>query len=152
MPNTTQEFLAESSEKASQQLLEAYLQLPEEKRNWKPAETSRPALDMIVEIALLNEYTAKVIEARAWDFEAVAAYPKEKEAALSWPWEKIEEQVKSSTAHAAAAMRATPDEALGKEMDTSFGKMTLKDLMTYPYWNMSYHLGQVNYIAGLLGK
>jgi hypothetical protein len=29
--------------------------------------------------------------------------------------------------------------------------MTLANIIAYPYWNMSYHEGQVNYIASMLG-
>jgi hypothetical protein len=28
--------------------------------------------------------------------------------------------------------------------------MTLEQIMSYPYWNMCYHEGQVNYIAAML--
>jgi len=31
------------------------------------------------------------------------------------------------------------------------GNQSLAEVMAYPYWNMSYHQGQINYIASLLG-
>ena len=29
--------------------------------------------------------------------------------------------------------------------------MTLAQVIAYPHWNMSYHEGQINYIASMLG-
>ena len=79
MSKHLQNFLAGAAEKAAVDLEAALLRLPEEKRSWSPAETSRSAVDQIAECAILNGMTVEMITGRAWpanyDFEQ---YLKEK--------------------------------------------------------------------------
>jgi hypothetical protein len=32
-----------------------------------------------------------------------------------------------------------------------WGPMTVSQILGYPFWNMCYHEGQINYIASMLG-
>jgi hypothetical protein len=45
----------------------------------------------------------------------------------------------------------THDSDLGIEIEMPCGAMTLEQIVSYPYWNMCYHEGQINYIASMLG-
>ena len=54
-------------------------------------------------------------------------------------------------AKATAAIRSVPDADLEVKIDMPWGLMTLAQLMAYAQWNMTYHLGQINYIASVLG-
>jgi len=43
-----------------------------------------------------------------------------------------------------------PDEMLSAEMLSPWGPMAMTEIVSYPYWNMTYHLGQINFIASVL--
>jgi len=36
------------------------------------------------------------------------------------------------------------------EVQMPWGMMTLAQIISYPYWDMSYHEGQINYLASML--
>ena len=40
---------------------------------------------------------------------------------------------------------------MGVEIPMPWGPMTIGRMITYPQWNMTYHEGQINYLASLLG-
>ena len=61
----------------------------------------------------------------------------------------LRELLEANTQRVAAVIRATPDDAMGVKIDTPYGVMTIAQSIAYPYWNMSYHQGQINYIASL---
>ena len=66
MPNSLQVFLTAAPHKAAADLVTALLRLPEEKRDWSPAETARTAIDRVAECAILNGKTASLIRTRIW--------------------------------------------------------------------------------------
>lgn len=151
MPNTLQDFLAVATQKAADDLKAALLRLPEDKRDWCPMAKARTALDQVAECALLNGGTVDLIRDRIWpkDFD-FAAFEQSKvdltrnEAALL-------SLLEQNTAKVIAAMHTVPDDELGSEIQMPWGSMPLAQLLAYPYWNMSYHEGQINYIASMVG-
>lgn len=108
------------------------------------------ALDMVAECALLNESSAWVIQNRAWsaDFD-VAAYKRTK-AALCHDWPALELLLETNTAKVIAAIRAVPDSDRGVAVAMPWGQVPVTQLLCFAYWNMTYHEGQINYIASLL--
>ena len=151
MPNTVQEFLADATQKAATVLEAAFLNLPEDKRAWSSADSARTALDQMAECALLCGNTADLIESRQWpETFSFEEYARDK-AALAQNWDSVKPLLDKNVAKAAAVIRAFPDEDLEISVDMPWGPMTLAQIMTYPHWNMSYHLGQINYIASILG-
>lgn len=151
MSHILQNYLADAAQKAAVDLETALLRLPAEKRDWVPMGQARSAADMVAECALLNKNTAQTIEDRAFpvDFD-FAGYTRKKAELLAHP-EDLLPLLHENTAHAVAIIRAVPDEALGTLVEMPWGPMTLTQLISYPYWNMSYHEGQINYIASLIG-
>lgn len=146
-----QEFLAYSAENAATDLEAALLKFPVEKRAWVPADTSRSALDLIAECALLNDSTATVITNRAWpqDYDLdqfVAA-----KAELVGDWERLRVLLHENTTKIAAVIRVVPAEDFQMAIQLPWRAMPLVEILAYPYWNMTYHLGQINYIASMLG-
>jgi len=147
-----QEFQAEAARKCAANLEAALLRVPEEKRAWSPAETARTALDQVAECAILNGSTADLIESRVWpaasnDFEA---YRRRKEE-LARDWSAVKAMLDANTERMTAAIRAVPDADLGVQIEMPWGPMTLAEIIAYPQWNMTYHEGQINYIASILG-
>ncbi|MBV9868329.1 MAG: hypothetical protein JO316_23490 [Abitibacteriaceae bacterium] len=132
-------------------MITALLRLPEDKRNWSPETTSRTAQDMVAECAILNGSTADVITNRTFpaDFD-FADYGRQK-AVLAQHGDAVQSLLQENTARAIAAIRAVPDEDLQVEVQMPWGPMALAQIISYPYWNMSYHEGQINYVASMLG-
>jgi len=151
MPHTLQEFLALAVQKAAADLETALLRLPEDKRNWRPAEQSRTALDQVAECAILNGSTVDLIETRVFsaDFD-YAEFTRAKDE-LSQDWDALRSLLHENTSRVVAAIRALPDADLDIQVNMPWGPMTLAQVIAYPYWNMTYHEGQINYIASMLG-
>ena len=152
MTNTLQGFLAAATEKAAADLAEAFIALPEDKRLWSPTEGARPAIDLVAECALLTGYTAGLLQPRSWPDGQYDLFFAEKAEAIAQGWDEIHPRLMDSARRLAAAIAAVPEAELADEVEIPWGKQTVQQLTTYPYWNMSYHLGQVNYIASLLGR
>jgi hypothetical protein len=149
MSITQQDFLANSTEQAAKNLFAALLALPEEKRGWRPADTARTALELVAECAQNNAYTADLIENRTWNAPIHDEYLTIQKGIAAKPLSELEALLQENTRRIVAVIRATPDDAMPVTLDTPFGAMTVADSAAYPYWNMSYHEGQINYIASL---
>ncbi len=151
MPHTLQDFLASATLKAAADLETALLRIPEDKRGWSVMGDARTALDMAAECAMLCSSTAELMKSRVWDTNFdFAEYVRTKDE-LAKDWNAVKELLAKNTAFAIDSINAIPDEALSAEITMPFGTMTLAQIAAYPYWNMSYHEGQINYIASMLG-
>jgi uncharacterized damage-inducible protein DinB len=59
--------------------------------------------------------------------------------------------LKENSTKTADAIRSVKDEDLDIVISMMWGDYKLSDVLAYPYWNTSYHQGQINYIASMLG-
>jgi hypothetical protein len=151
MSHTLQEFLSAAIPKAAEDLEAAMLRLPEDKRGWSPMGKARTALDQAAECAILNGHTVELIKTKTWSMGGdFSEYEKEK-AELSKDWSAVQALLHENTAKVAEAVRSVPDEDLGIEITMPWGPMTIAKVIAYPFWNMCYHEGQINYIASMLG-
>ena len=150
MSNTLQEFLAEATQKAAADLEAAVLRVPEDKRSWSPMDKARTALDQAAECAMLNGFGAELITTRVWSMNDFGAYQQAK-AELAKDWNAVKALLDENTPKLIAAIKAAPDADLGVEIPMPWGSESLAKVLAYPYWNMSYHEGQINYIASMLG-
>jgi hypothetical protein len=152
MSNSLQNFLARATQRAANDLSEAFLRLPEDKRNWVPEGQARTAIDQVAEVAILNGSTAELIQSRKWDDKAgMDEFFKAKAALVDAGWDKVKSTLDVNTPRAVAAIQALPESDLGVEVQMPWGPMTLEQIISYPYWNACYHEGQINYIASMLG-
>ena len=151
MTSTVQEFLAMSTENAKNELVQALLNLPEDKRAWSPSATARTALDMVAECAINNGFTVGLIESHEWPKRDWPTYQSEKAELAAGDWGALRTLLEKNTEQAIAAIRAVPNADLDIQVETPYGTGPLSGICAYPYWNMSYHLGQINYIASQLG-
>ena len=150
MSNTLQTFLADATRKAAGNVVTAILNLPEDRRNWKPADTSRTALDQLAECAMNNGFTADIVEQRSMPFHSQQDYLKKKADLVATGYDAIKALLDTNTERMISVILAFPDDNLVDEMDLPWGRSKLAEILAYPYWNMAYHEGQVNYIASLL--
>ena len=147
---TMQEFLASAAEKAVGELFTAYLKIPEDKRTWTPSEKARSAQDQVVECVQNNLVTVELLETHK-GMDNMEAYMQERNRIASLPPDELKALLEENTAKAAAAIRAVPTEAMDIEIPMPWGNETVHSICTYPYWNMTYHLGQINQIGMILG-
>jgi hypothetical protein len=151
VPNSLQEFLTNVTQKAAADLETALLRLPDDKRNVSPMGDARTALDMVAECAILNGTTGDIIKNLTFpaDFD-YSAFVRAK-AEISQDWNALQSLLRENTSRAIAAIGTVADEDLGIEVQMPWGPLTLAQVIAYPYWNMSYHEGQINYIASMFG-
>ena len=150
MPNTLQTFLASATENTKNDLVAALLSLPEDKRAWSPADIARTAVDVIAECAMNNGFTADIVEKRSMPFHNQEDYLKQKADLVATGFDAVKALLDSNTERMVGVILAFPDSDLTNDLDLPWGKSTLAEILAYPYWNMAYHEGQVNYIASLL--
>jgi uncharacterized damage-inducible protein DinB len=147
---TMQEFLANAAEKAAADLVAAYLRIPEDKRTWAPSEKSRSAHDQFVECAQLNGGTVHLLENQKW-LGNMDDYMAEKKRISALSWDELKALLDANTAKVAATIRGLSDESLPIEIPMPWGTQTVGSIAAYPYWNMTYHLGQITQIGMILG-
>jgi uncharacterized damage-inducible protein DinB len=145
-----QNIFAASTQKAADELIKAFLNLPDDKRGWSPDEKARPAINQLAECAILNGYTATLLLSKSWPKEGYRAYFEEMKR-LSESWETVEPVFLQNTSKLIAAIEEVPDSELEVSIDMPWGAKSTHEIMTYPTWNMTYHLGQINYLASILG-
>jgi len=149
MPRTLQTYLESATPNAAKDLIAAFMRLPEDKRAWSPMGDARTALDQIAECAILNGYVAQTLKSHK--FIMGDDYVGEKKR-VQEDWDALKALFEENTANAVAAIAQTPDEDLDIQVTTPWGEpMKLSQIAAYPFWNMCYHEGQINYIASMLG-
>lgn len=151
MPSTLQEFLANATQTGADDIVAGFLRLPEEKRAWTPADTARSAVDQIAECALNNGYVADLIATGVWSAPARDVYGQQKRELAAGDWESLRALLAANTERLAAVIRAATDDSLDEILTTPYGPDKRSKIMAYPWWNMSYHVGQINYLATILG-
>lgn len=147
---TLQGFLAEATLKSMESLIAAVERIPEDKRNWSPTEGSRSALDQAAECAMLSEGT--LLRERKWpeDFN-FEDYLTKKAALVEQGWPAVKALLQENVPKGVEVIRGVRDEEWENTIQMPWGPFTIAQIASYPYWNMSYHEGQVNYIASMLG-
>ena len=150
MPATVQAYMAALTQKAAEDLILAVEALPEDKRSWSPLDKGRSALDQAAECAILNALTAELISTHSFpanfSFDTFVA-DKQK---LAEEWSSLKELLEANTAAAVSAIEAVKDEDLEVVIEMPWGARNIGQIIAYPYWNMSYHEGQTNFIATVL--
>ena len=152
MPNTIQSYISKATTKAANDLITAVENLPEDKRGWSPLGKGRSALDQAAECAILNASTVQMLQSKSFPTEFNYEELKARKAELAKDWSAVKELLLSNTALAISAIEAVPDSDLDVEVPMPWGTYTIGSIMSYPYWNMSYHEGQTNYIGFLAAE
>ncbi len=152
MSGSLQDFLATSTIKAAVDLETAFNRLTEEKRDWQPAEGSRSALNQVAECAIMNAGTIDLIHTKRFPADFNVEQYQQQITALTGDWPTLQRLLHENAANVVDVIRTVSDEDLGIMIDMPWGPMSLAQVISYPYWNMTYHEGQINYIASMLGR
>ena len=150
MAGTLQQFLAKTTREAADNLQTAVNRLPEDKRNWSPMGDARSAMNMVAECAMISDPT-KIVETRSFPMDFDFSDYLKKLSELANDPDKCWSLLKDTVDRAVACIESVPDADLDLEVQMPFGTFTIGKIIAYPYWNMSYHEGQINYIASMLG-
>lgn len=153
MSTSVQQFLARVTPKAAEDLVTAFLRLPEDKRGWSPMAEARTALDQMAEVAILNGRTAELIQTKVFgkDVNSAMAEFQHQKIEVAKDWDALKKMLDENTAKVTEVIRNLPDSELGVSVEMPWGPMTVEQLIGYPSWNMGYHEGQINYLASMLG-
>lgn len=143
-----QDQVVRQTQKALDDISRAALAVPEDRREWVPMGSVRPVLSQMQEIASSATFFAPILrEGRVPSFEEVKADPPQSvEACLA--------KARAMTTEICTLITQFPDSELEDEMTMPFGggmKMTMADVLGLHYWNLVYHLGQINQLQLMLG-
>lgn len=141
------------TQEALSDLIRAVEALPEEKRDWKPAESARSALDQLREVALSPQFHRSILVTSQPPAPELHAQLGQQAAQLI-DLESCRAAALQATSDLCGAISQVPDAWLEREVTLPFKRamtVSLADVCFLHYWNTVYHLGQVNYLQTLLG-
>lgn len=129
--------------------------VPEDKRDWKPLDLGRSVLDQCREMAMCPKWALDIISEAPqpeWDETTMEAVHKEGE-----QWNTVDECEAECNRRLELLFEffgTMTDEHLAKTKWLPYDggrDFTMAEMMDYPRWNFTYHLGQISYIQTLYG-
>jgi hypothetical protein len=142
----TPETLAKLLEDGIPMLTNAVKAVPEDKLDWNPADGSRTIRQVFTEAVMMVAYVAKALEERG--------VPPYEEISAEYAAKSIDEllnQLEQNKKEYIAAIGAFPEAEYETALEAPWGTWSYFQTMSYPYWNLMWHTGQINYIQTLYG-
>ena len=121
--------------------------MPEDKIIWRPAEGSRTARELLEELVSTTVYSISLIHPQ----ENPAKESEDKADLNTKTVAELETEHRSAVVEFLKAVAAFPEEKLSETMDLPWGTMSFFQIISYPYWNLVYHWGQIGYIQTMYG-
>ena len=123
--------------------------VPEEKRSWKPAGTSRSAREILAHATYWNLYFMRLLRGeKTWEMDEETWTRSTKELQDSDQALKLAE--KSGKDFVASFEKVAPKD-LEKKVELPWGHRTLYQVALDNFWHLTYHVGQLCYIQTMLG-
>lgn len=147
--------LVKQTQKAVDDICRSAEAVPLDKAEWLPGEAARSVLSQMQEVAAQAKWFLPVIQERTvpvFDRHAIEEAKRLRESFDSISM--CAEVARESTVALCQAISEFPEDKLDEEITLPFGggmTMTMGDVLGLPYWNMVYHLGQINQIQLMLG-
>lgn len=140
------EFQARQAIGAAKNLAHAVKMTQAERLEWEPKcgeeSSTRSVLDQVVECVRVNRRIASWL---AGDFGELS------EPAPIGDADEAQVQLMASAQTLSDTIRVLDNDVLDREIETAWGPMKGRVLMTIPVANMYYHMGQINFIQRLYG-
>lgn len=154
MPSLQQQAIKMTRE-AINSLFVAASHVPADKQtDWVPMGAARTTLSQLVEVALTPYFFVGVLQGKTPDFSDpnVQAKRAAAEAAITTV-ELAKEAAIKNHEMLYSAIESLSDEDLDSDAIVPWSPTPVKkaDVIFYTYWNIVYHMGQINYIQLLLG-
>ena len=149
---TVRQVLAAQTRDEGQRFLEAYEQVPVDRRDFAASPESRSPIDMLAELTVLMPTSTDLARRGLYAGFDKQEYLEAKAAALAEGSDALMALFKTNLAALVAAIERMPDADFDLVIESSFGTVPVWDALTFPAWNMSYHEGQVSFILTMLGS
>ena len=150
-----QDQVVRATQKGLDDIVRAAQAVPVDKISWVPIGLARSVLDQMQEIAMGGFWFLPVIrELKVPDVDAHALEQARQLRLQNDTLEKCIQSARQNTSELCAAIEAVTDAQLELEMTLPFGggmTVTVADILGMHYWNLTYHLGQINQIQLMLG-
>lgn len=144
-----------STQKALEDVIRAAQAVPEDKLTWIPMGSARSVLDQMQEIAVGGNWFLPIIrDLKVPNFDAHAVEEARARRLVNDTLEKCVGAARQSTSEVCSAIEKVDDKDMEIELHLPFGggmTVTLADVLGMHYWNLTYHLGQINQIQLMLG-
>lgn len=139
---------------AQQEVFRYAKAVPQDKLEWRPLDAGRSVLDMARELAKTPDW-ARYVLTDAKPAEGTDPAAAQKAEMESWKTvEDCERACLEKLEELFEVYRSMPDEQLSQTKWLPFNggrDHSYAELLDYPRWNFTYHLGQIAYIQTLYG-
>lgn len=150
-----QDYSIKATRDAAKEAFKYAKAVPADKIEWKPLDAGRSVLDICRELTMCPTWAYEIIEGKEqpkWDEETMAAIQKEQS---QWTTiEACETECNKRLDKLEGLYKNIADERLANTKWLPFDggrDFTVEEMMDYPRWNFTYHLGQIAYIQILYG-
>jgi len=150
-----QDYVIDATREAARDAFKCAKAVPGDKVDWKPLDEGRSTLDMCRELAMCPKWAEDMLTGvpqPEWNEETMAAMKAEQE-----QWKTVEDcegECNRRLESLFEVCRNMPDEKLKDTLWLPYDggrDFTMAEIMEYPRWNFTYHLGQVSYVQTLYG-
>ncbi len=154
---TIQDQAAKMTREAAEALLRAVSFLPEDKMDWSPLGEARTVRDIVAECITSAEGVAVMLTTDFTQGRIGRAQFQDRRQQIMENYKSVKsllDLARAKFAELDAVVASTHDGRLEQEFRMPFAPdrpMTGVDLLFATYWNLVYHLGQVNYLQMMLG-
>lgn len=150
-----QDQIVRATQRALEDIIRAAIAVPEEKVEWTAMGDARSTLSQMQEIAISGAWFIPLVrDLKVPDFDAHALEEERRLRQQNDTLAKCVATARETTSALCAVIEALPDESLERELTLPFGggmTLTIADIVAMHWWNMVYHLGQINQIQLMLG-
>lgn len=150
-----QDQVVRCTQKALDDVCRAATAVPEDKLMWIAMGEMRSVLDQMQEIATTASFFIPLVrDGVAPPFDHAARREAVQYRQKLDTLDKCMAEARSTVAELCQAIAILPDELLEREVLVPFGGpvvWTMADVMSGTFWNLVYHLGQINQIQLMLG-
>lgn len=150
-----QDFVCDETQKAADEAFRYAKAVPDDKVDWKPLDAGRSVLDQAREMAKCPVWAYDIVSGADmpdWNEETQAKLKAEME-----QWKTVADcqaECNRQLARLFEFYRGISDDKLKetKWLPYDGGRdFTWQEMMDYPRWNFTYHLGQIGYVQTLYG-
>lgn len=150
-----QEYMIDVTKAAAAEAFRYARAVPADKLDWKPLDNGRSVLDQCQEMALCPTWALNIVSNQPmpeFNEETMAAI-KEEQAKFNTV-DRCEAECNRRLDELFAYFAQMGDERLAETKWLPFDggrEFSMAEMMDYPRWNFTYHLGQIGYVQTLLG-
>ena len=141
------------AESAKTRLIHALESVPDDKLTWSPSPTAKTPLAIAAHAGMSNSNFASLLRGDPMPdlpFEKLMAMMAEAENAIKTREEAVQ-IIEVKSAEAIAALNGLTQARIGEEVQTPFGSMSVKFIMTIIGRHMDSHAAQIDYLQTIWG-